>query len=200
MAIYSLNRADVTAALKLAQQKWGSVELISGSDEFLRLALQIAGAEKIRLTGELAKRYQSKVAHARVSLSPAAEVLLPATSSLDDVSIVDAREPRLGDNNARQPQVIRASMREAACEEMRGDHALIDAWLDARKRDPKALGTLRPLASTATADPQARALLTQWQAEGLRSAIELLRQAADHNRLRAAAHKHLSSMQSRGRL
>ncbi|MCI4652607.1 relaxase/mobilization nuclease domain-containing protein [Sphingomonas aquatilis] len=180
LAIHTLQRADVMAALKLAQQKWGTVELIAGSDAFLRTAVEVAEAEKITLTGKLAARTRHEIARdAARSTLPAPQVPAPtievAPTSSSAVSLPSAT------TMFHSPSPASPSR-----DEMRGEHPAVDAWLDEWRRDPKAVAKLRPLAAKAVADPKARNLLDQWVAEGLPAAMRLRQHAGDHARMLAA--------------
>ncbi|USU11337.1 relaxase/mobilization nuclease domain-containing protein [Sphingomonadaceae bacterium OTU29THOMA1] len=180
LAIHTLQRSDVVAALKLAQQKWGEVELIAGSDAFLRMAIEVADAEKITLTGKLAERVQREIAQdATISTPPASPLPAPtidtAPTSSSAVTLPTAT------TMSRQSSPASPSL-----DEMRGEHPAVDAWLDAWRRDPKAMTKLRPLAAKAFADPKARNLLDQWAAEGLPMAMRLRQHAGNHARMLAA--------------
>jgi len=180
LAIHTLQRSDVVAALKLAQQKWGQVELIAGNDTFLRMAVEVADAEKITLTGKLAARIRQELAQdATRSTLPAPTRPAPTTetapTSTSAVSLPAA-------TTMSQPPSPAPPTRD----EMRGEHPAVDAWLDEWRRDPKAMAKLRPLAAKAFADPKARNLLDQWAAEGLPTAMRLRQHAADHARMLAA--------------
>lgn len=181
LAIHTLQRADVAAALRLAQRKWGTVELMAGSEAFLRMAVEIAETEKITLTGKLARRYQREMAR-----GAAARARPVPPVSLGGREAVDTPSPIVPPPKTPMEPVSPSPARWVQ-DEMRGAHRLVDAWLDAWQRDPAALATLRPLAAAATADVRARDLLQQWAAEGLPAAARLRQHATDHTRMLAAA-------------
>jgi hypothetical protein len=180
LAIHTLQRADVVAALKLAQQKWGTVELIAGSDAFLRMAVEVAEAEKITLTGKLAARIRQELAQDAARPTPRAP-LVPAPTTETAPTSTSAVSLPAATTMSQPPSPVLPPL-----EEMRGEHPAVDAWLDAWRRDPKAMAKLRPLAAKAFADPKARNLLDQWAAEGLPAAMRLPQHAADYARMLAA--------------
>jgi hypothetical protein len=179
LAIHTLRRADVVAALKLAQRKWGTIELIAGSDAFLRMAVEVADEEKITLTGKLAPRIRQEIAlDAAGSTPPAQPVPTPTIEAGPaSVSAVSLPEATVSQSPSPAPTPL---------DEMRGENPAVDAWLDEWRRDPKAMAKLRPLAAKAFADPKARNLLNQWVAEGLPAAMRLRQHAGDHARMLAA--------------
>lgn len=180
LAIHTLQRADVVAALKLAQQKWGEVELMAGSDAFLRMAVEVAEAEKITLTGTLATRIRQEIAQDAARSTPPAHPVPAPTTQTAPTSVSAVSVPAA--TTMSQP----LSPALPPLDEMRGEHPAVDAWLDAWRHDPKAMAKLRPLAANAFADPKARNLLDQWAAEGLPIAMRLRQHAADHARMLAA--------------
>ena len=180
VAIHTLRRADVVAALKLAQRKWGTVELIAGSEAFLRMAVEVADEEKIKLTGKLAARIRQGIAQDAARFTSPALPLPAPTSETAPVSPSAVSLPAL--TKLSQPH----SPASPTLDEMRGGHPAVDAWLDEWRRDPKAMAKLRPLAAKAFADPKARNLLNQWVAEGMPAAMRLQQQAGDHARMLAA--------------
>jgi hypothetical protein len=177
LALHTLERADVTAALRLAQQKWGTVKLIAGSDAFLRMAVEIAAAEKITLTGKLAERFQREIFR---------KAAADARPRLADRGTIDV-QPTMVSPPKAPTESLAPSPAGSVPDEMRNAHKLVDAWLDAWQRDSTALATLRPLAAAAMADVRVRDLLQQWSAEGLPAAVRLRQQATDHTRMLAAA-------------
>ena len=180
LAIHTLRRADVVAALKLAQRKWGTVELIAGSDAFLRMAVEVADEEKIMLTGKLATRIREEIALDAARSTPPAQPVPTATIEAGPASVSAVSLPAA--TTMPQPP----SPAPPTLDEMRGEHPAVDAWLDEWRRDPKAMAKLRPLAAKAFADTKARNLLDQWAAEGLQAAMRLRQHAGDHAKMLAA--------------
>ncbi|MEK9210784.1 S8 family serine peptidase [Sphingomonas sp. 2378] len=180
LAIHTLRRADVVAALKLAQRKWGTVELIAGSDAFLRMAVEVADEEKIMLTGKLATRIREEIALDAARSTPPAQPVPTATIEAGPASVSAVSLPAA--TTMSQPP----SPAPPTLDEMRGEHPAVDAWLDEWRRDPKAMAKLRPLAAKAFADTKARNLLDQWAAEGLQAAMRLRQHAGDHAKRLAA--------------
>ncbi len=179
LVIHTLQRADVVAALKLAQQKWGTVELIAGSDAILQIVVEVADTEKIMLTGKLAKRIQRDIARNAAKARPPAPPVRAQTTETAPLSTHAVSRP------PAVPRSLPPSPAPPSIDEMRGLHPTVDAWLDTWERDPKAMAELRPLAAKAVADPQARNLLDQSVAEGLSTAMRLRQHARDHQRMRA---------------
>ncbi len=186
----------VRAALLLAQKKWGSVSIVSGDAAFRDLCARLAVEEGVTLTdadtptsSTLGPRHEQlpppvpERVHSFTPTSGQPDRMHAATvlphSRLPDAEFVSIHGdfPFLHDPPEEEDgRTVRQFV---------GLHPLVDAWLTAHGSDAQDFVRLRPLASRIMRDDEARAIVTQMEAEGCAEADRIAQQAQFHQRQQA---------------
>ncbi|MFD1103676.1 relaxase/mobilization nuclease domain-containing protein [Sphingobium olei] len=186
----------VRAALLLAQKKWGSVSIVSGDAAFRDLCARLAMEEGVTLTNEAAPieaTSASRDAQLPLPIAESGHSIIPTPDQLGSKQMT--AEPRM-----RSPDFEPVSIYgdfpflhdppddadDRTARQFVGLNPFVDAWLIAHGRDAQDFVRLRPLASRIMHDDEARAVVTQMQAEGCSEADRIAQQAQFHQRQQAA--------------
>ncbi len=186
----------VRAALLLAQKKWGSVSIVSGDAAFRALCARLAVEQGVTLTDASAP-IQAKSAqhHARLPPPTAGKDRFIALTSDHPASKQMTVEPHM-----RLPNLDAVAIYSdfpflhdppddedgGTVRQFVGLHSFVDAWLTVHRSDAQDFVRLRPLASRIMRDDEARAIVTQMEAEGCAEADRIAQQAQFHQRQQAA--------------
>lgn len=196
----------VRAALLLAQKKWGSVSIVSGDVAFRSLCARLAVEEGVTLTNASApvettsgRRHtqlptpisESNRSSIRTSDQQESETMTAAPRMhLPDLEAISIngdlpflRDPPEEDDDLTVRQFV-------------GLNPFIDAWLTAHASNAQNFVRLRPLASRIMHDDDARAVVTQMEAEGCWEADRITQQAQFHQRQQAAELRQVAMQRS----
>lgn len=186
----------VRAALLLAQKKWGSVSIVSGDAAFRDLCARLAVEEGVRLTGTAPTTRSTPARCYEQQSTPVPEGIrssTPASGQLDP-------KPTPVSPHSSSPGIEAMSIYgdfpflhdppddddRRTVRQFVGLNTLVDAWLTAHRSDAQDFGRLRPLAGRVMHDDDARAIVTQMQAEGCSEADRIIQQAQFYQRQQAA--------------